>query len=100
MSQVRGAGADWSGGPGRTAADQRHRGPSDANHHCGPPMRLLVVEDDADTSRVLRHALTSEQHVVEVADKGAEGLWMATEFDFDVVILDWTLPDLSGIEIC
>jgi two-component system OmpR family response regulator len=63
-------------------------------------MRLLVVEDDADTSRMLRHSLSGEQHVVEVAADGAEGLWMATEFDFDVVILDWTLPDLSGIEVC
>ena len=63
-------------------------------------MRLLVVEDDADTSRMLRHSLSSEQHVVEVASDGSEGLWMATEFDFDVVILDWTLPDLSGIEVC
>jgi two-component system OmpR family response regulator len=61
---------------------------------------LLVVEDDADTSRMLRHALTGEQHVVEVAEDGNEGLWMATEFDFDVVILDWTLPDVSGIEVC
>ena len=63
-------------------------------------MRLLVVEDDPDTCRILRHALTSEQHVVEVAEQGTEGLWMATEFDFDLIILDWTLPDLSGIEIC
>jgi two-component system OmpR family response regulator len=63
-------------------------------------MRLLVVEDDADTGRILRHALTGEQHVVEVTTEGTEGLWMATEFDFDLVILDWTLPDLSGIEIC
>lgn len=63
-------------------------------------MRLLVVEDDPDTSGLLRRALVGEQHVVEVADLGAEGIWMATEFDFDLMILDWTLPDVSGIEVC
>jgi two-component system OmpR family response regulator len=63
-------------------------------------MRVLVVEDDPGTSTVIRSALGADRHVVEVAGVGADGLWMATEFDFDLVILDWTLPDISGIEVC
>jgi len=63
-------------------------------------MRLLIVEDDADASEVVRRALAADQHVVESASVGNEGLWMATEFDFDVIILDWALPDMSGIEVC
>lgn len=63
-------------------------------------MRVLVVDDDPDTCRVVRTALTRDAHTVEVAEGGREGLWMAEEFDFDLVVLDWSLPDLEGIDVC
>ena len=63
-------------------------------------MRILVVEDDADTSLLICHALAVDGHTVETSDLGNEGLWMASEFDFDLVVLDWELPDTTGIEIC
>ena len=63
-------------------------------------MRLLIVEDDPATQTVLRTALTADGHVVEATEAGEEGLWLATEFDFDLVLLDWSLPDTSGVTVC
>ena len=63
-------------------------------------MRVLVVEDDPDTSQVIRQCLMADGHAVESVDNGHDGLWMATEFDFDLVVLDWSLPDTTGIEVC
>jgi two-component system OmpR family response regulator len=63
-------------------------------------VRILVVEDDIDVSGMVRAVLMREGHVVEVAATGPDGLWMATEFDFDIVVLDWNLPGAEGIEVC
>jgi two-component system OmpR family response regulator len=63
-------------------------------------MRVLVVEDDPDTSLLIRHSLVVDGHTVEATGLGADGTWMATEFDFDLVCLDWSLPDTTGIEVC
>ena len=38
--------------------------------------------------------------MVESAATGEDGVWMATEFDFDVVVLDWCLPGMSGLDVC
>ena len=64
-------------------------------------MRVLAVEDDAGISEMMVSSLTRAGHVVEVAANGEDGLWMATEFDFDVVVLDWNLPGSpDGIAVC
>jgi two-component system OmpR family response regulator len=65
-----------------------------------PIMRVLVVEDDLDTSLLIRHSLQVDGHTVEATGLGHDGIWMATEFDFDLLVLDWSLPDTTGIEIC
>jgi two-component system OmpR family response regulator len=63
-------------------------------------MRVLLVEDDADTRAMVQAMLKRIGHVAETAANGEDGLWMATEFDFDVVILDWDMPGPDGIEVC
>lgn len=63
-------------------------------------MRVLLVEDDAAVSGMLRTVLAKEGHVVELAQTGDDALWMATEFDFDVVVLDWSLPPPDGLTVC
>ena len=47
----------------------------------------------------LRRGLAAEGYVVEVASDGEDGLWMATENEFDVIVLDVMLPRLNGFEV-
>src|SRR6476620_10625130 len=63
-------------------------------------MRVLVVEDETKMAGLLRRGLTEEGYAVEIAANGTDGLWAATESDYDAVILDLMLPDLSGLEVC
>jgi DNA-binding response OmpR family regulator len=63
-------------------------------------VHLLVVEDDARLSRLLKRLLTQDRHVVETALTAAEGLEAATSsLELDAIILDVGLPDKSGFEV-
>jgi DNA-binding response OmpR family regulator len=62
--------------------------------------RILIVEDDAAMQYAISHALESEGFAVEVAGDGEAGLAAARDQEYDVVLLDWMLPKLSGIEVC
>ena len=59
-------------------------------------MRVLVVEDEPKTGDYLCKGLTESGFVVDLARSGTEGLHMATEGDYDVVVLDVMLPGLDG----
>jgi DNA-binding response OmpR family regulator len=63
-------------------------------------MRLLVVEDDELLASALLRGLTAEGYAVEVATNGVEGLYRATEFDYDAMVLDLLLPQLNGVQVC
>ena len=63
-------------------------------------MRVLVVEDETKMAGLLRRGLTEEGYAVDIAANGTDGLWAATEYDYDAIILDLMLPDLSGLEVC
>ena len=63
-------------------------------------MRVLVVEDDAAMAAALLAGLGAEGFAVELATDGVDGLWMATENAFDLIVLDIMLPALSGYEVC
>jgi DNA-binding response OmpR family regulator len=62
-------------------------------------MRVLIVEDDARMSELLRQGLEEEGHSVVVAGDGETGLAMAQAGEFDVVVLDVMLPKLDGIKV-
>ncbi len=62
-------------------------------------LRVLVVEDERNLAETVRRGLTEEGFVVEVAHDGVEGLWMATEHPFDVIVLDIMLPKLNGYKV-
>ena len=63
-------------------------------------MHLLVVEDDARLSRLLKRLLTQDRHIVETALTAADGLEVATSgLELDAVILDVGLPDRSGFDV-
>jgi DNA-binding response OmpR family regulator len=62
-------------------------------------MRLLVVEDDESLSQALKHGLTQEGHVVDVANNGVDGLDLAESGLYTAVILDVMLPGQDGITV-
>lgn len=63
-------------------------------------MRILVVEDDVQVARAVRRGLEVEGYAVDVALDGAEGEWLATENDYDALVLDVMLPELTGDRLC
>ena len=63
-------------------------------------MKLLLVEDDAKLAATVRRGLEAVGLGVDVAADGLDGLWMATEGDYDVVVLDILLPGLNGFAVC
>ena len=62
--------------------------------------RILIVEDEASLTLLLRYNLEAAHYVVETAMRGDEAEIKLRESPPDLVILDWMLPGLSGIEIC
>jgi DNA-binding response OmpR family regulator len=62
-------------------------------------MRVLVVEDNPKMAELIRRVLVTERSVVEVAPDGATALGLATQGEFDVIVLDRMLPDLDGTEV-
>jgi DNA-binding response OmpR family regulator len=63
-------------------------------------MRILVVEDEPGIANFLREGLEEEGFAVDVAGDGRKGLELAQVNEYDVILLDWMLPGLSGIEVC
>lgn len=62
--------------------------------------RILVVEDEKDLSRLIADWLKRDHHLVEQAFDGRSALLQMTGTSFDVVVLDWMLPEMQGIEVC
>jgi DNA-binding response OmpR family regulator len=63
-------------------------------------MKVLLAEDDVRLGRLIRHMLDSEQHNTQWVVRGDEALLAATDGAFDLLILDWMMPGLSGIDVC
>ncbi len=62
-------------------------------------MKLLVVEDEPKMARLLERGLREEGHVVDLCDRGDVALDQALRVPYDVVLLDWSLPELDGISV-
>jgi OmpR-family two-component system manganese-sensing response regulator len=63
-------------------------------------MQILLVDDEAELTDPLRQILSREGYRVDVADRGAMGRDLALSHNYDLLILDWMMPQLSGLEIC
>ena len=63
-------------------------------------MKILLVEDDKKIATIVKRGLEAEGFTVEVAFDGTDGLWLAREGSFDLVILDIMLPGRNGYQIC
>src|ERR1035441_2549117 len=62
-------------------------------------MKILVIEDEVKTAKFLKKGLSEAGYVIDTAGDGLEGLHLAQEFDFDLVILDVMLPVLDGWQV-
>ncbi|MCB2129273.1 MAG: phosphate regulon transcriptional regulator PhoB [Rhodobacteraceae bacterium] len=65
-----------------------------------PLPKVLVVEDEAAQREVLTYNLEAEGYAVTQADNGEEALLLVEEETPDLIVLDWMLPNVSGIEVC
>ncbi|RMG73371.1 MAG: DNA-binding response regulator [Bacteroidetes bacterium] len=63
-------------------------------------MRILIVEDEPGISAFLKEGLEEESFAVDVAEDGPQALEMGLVETYDVILLDWMLPGLSGLEVC
>jgi two-component system, OmpR family, response regulator len=62
--------------------------------------KILLIEDDLDISRNVKTWLSKEHHVVDHAATGELGLELFYRYPYDLLILDWNLPDMEGPDIC
>lgn len=63
-------------------------------------MKILVVEDEIGIANFLKQGLEEENYEVSVATDGQKGLELALKNKPDLILLDWMLPKLSGLEVC
>jgi len=62
-------------------------------------MRVLVIEDDRSTAQSIELMLKSESFTVSTTDLGEEGIDLGKLYDYDIILLDLNLPDMSGFEV-
>ena len=62
--------------------------------------KILVVEDEPSQREVLAYNLKAEGFLVISADNGEDALFLVEEEEPDLILLDWMMPNLSGIEVC
>ncbi len=62
--------------------------------------RVLVVEDDPAFQQVLRKRLENEGYEVSVASDGRDGMKLIVSFEPDLVLSDWMMPHVDGLELC
>jgi heavy metal response regulator len=62
-------------------------------------MRLLVVEDEKKVAGFIKKGLEEEGYAVDLVSDGHEGLWMALDGAYDVILLDINLPGMDGLEV-
>ena len=63
-------------------------------------VKLLLVEDDSKIANAVKRGLQAEGFTVDVASDGNDGLWMASEGTYDLIVLDIMLPGRNGYRIC
>jgi DNA-binding response OmpR family regulator len=63
-------------------------------------MKILIIEDEKDIINIIKPGLEAEFFAVDTAEEGDRGLFLALTNDYDLIILDNTLPKKSGAEVC
>lgn len=62
--------------------------------------KILLVDDDREMSEVIRHTLSSRGFTVQCAGSAQEAIDILRVSAYDVIVLDWMMPGLSGIDLC
>ncbi|MFQ5479958.1 MAG: response regulator [Thermodesulfobacteriota bacterium] len=62
-------------------------------------MRVLIVEDEKDLANIIQMGLEEEGYIVDIANDGEEGLYMAENYPLDAIILDIMLPVIDGLTL-
>jgi two-component system cell cycle response regulator CtrA len=62
-------------------------------------MRVLLIEDDAAMVALTEHLLHENEFVVDASNLGEDGLELGKLYDYDIIILNLTLPDIDGYEV-
>lgn len=62
--------------------------------------KILIVEDERDLARLIAGWLTRDRHLVEVVHDGVTAWHQLMASSFDVIVLDWMLPEMSGVDLC
>lgn len=63
-------------------------------------MHILIIEDEIGISNFLKQGLEEEGYTISVASDGKAGLLLFSEGKIDLILLDWMLPKMSGLEVC
>ena len=63
-------------------------------------MRILIVEDEAGIIQFLKQGLEEEGYKITTATDGLEGYELVEKEKFDLILLDWMLPKMTGLELC
>jgi DNA-binding response OmpR family regulator len=66
----------------------------------GRRMKVLIVEDDEKVARFIARVLGEEGFITDLCVSGADAVRQANAVVYDVVLLDWMLPDLDGLAVC
>ena len=62
-------------------------------------MKILLIEDDEKIAKLIKNGFRKVGYRIDIAKDGEEGLYMAQNNNYDVLIIDWMLPKMSGIEM-
>lgn len=62
-------------------------------------MKILVIDYEPKAREYMRSGLTESGYVVDVASDGREGLFMAQEYHYDLILLDVMMPEVNGWEV-
>ncbi len=63
-------------------------------------MKVLVIEDDRAAADMIKNGLASDSYTVEIAKDGAEGSFLARSYEYDAIVLDYSLPKKDGLVVC